>query len=315
MASIAIKLISPGMGSSGFYPAETLKQAASDNVFGRGTQMFWVDNAQHGSGVEDPARLAAVLETNAEWQENGRDGAGLYAVANVFSDYEKLVMEKGKHIGLSIVGSGDVTEGDLPDGKRGRVIKRISKGQSVDFVTKAGRDGKVLLESATIPDGETRIIETAIVAEEKNDMTEQIKEAAVAEARVAVLEAEAVKLRDENQRLRAELQLHEAKRVATSAWQDDQYSRIPAKVKALFEGAALAQMPMLDGKVDAAKLLTLVQESADEYIQHLPTAPVGVTGNDSTPTNSLEESRQKQIEKLMADYKLTEAQARKAYGA
>jgi hypothetical protein len=42
---------------------------------------------------------------------------------------------------------------------------------------------------------------------------------------------------------------------------------------------------------------------------------VGVTGNDSTPTNSLEESRQKQIEKLMADYKLTEAQARKAYGA
>ena len=146
-------------------------------------------------------------------------------------------------------------------------------------------------------------------------MTELIKETAVAEARVAVLEAETTKLRDENQRLRAELQLHEAQRTAASAWQDDAYSHIPAKIKALFENAALAQMPMLDGKLDAAKLLTLVQESADEYLQHLPVSAVGVTGNDSQTTDRLEESRQKQIDKLMTDYNLTEAQARKAYGA
>ena len=309
--SIPIKLISPGMGSSGYYPPETLEQAASDNVFSRGTQMFWVDNAQHGSGVEDPARLAAVLETDAQWQANGKDGAGLYAIASVFSDYETQVMEKGKHIGLSIVGSGDVAEGDLPDGKIGKIVRRISAGQSVDFVTKAGRDGKVLLESANIPAGQTRIIETASSIKE-SDMTQDIKEGPVAEARAALLEAENSKLKAENERLSAEARIYEAAKVASSPWLDEKYQRIPPTIKALFENAALAQMPMKDGQLDSVALVLLVQESADAYLGHMP--EVGVTGNNSAPLDKLEESRASQIEKLMTKHGLTEAQARKAYG-
>src|SRR5580693_1077404 len=40
-ASYPIKLISPGRGSSGYYPPDVLKKAAEGNVFKSGTLMFW----------------------------------------------------------------------------------------------------------------------------------------------------------------------------------------------------------------------------------------------------------------------------------
>jgi hypothetical protein len=301
------------MGSSGYYPPATLKAAAADKVFKRGTQMFWVDNTTHGSGVEDPERLAAVLETDAEWLDNGRDGAGLYATAAVFSDYETKVLEKGRHIGLSIVGSGDVTEGDLPSGKRGRVINRITAGQSVDFVTKAGRDGKVLFESATTPEGE-EVISEAVTLINEVIMTDQIKETAAADARVAILEAKVATLEAENKRLTASAILHEAERTAASAWQDEKYAPIPASIRTLFERAAVANMPLKEGKLDTVALLTSVQESADAYIAALP-APTQsaqtVTDNGGGAVDQLTTMREASVKRIMERYpNLTEAQAR-----
>jgi hypothetical protein len=301
------------MGSSGYYPPATLKAAAADKVFKRGTQMFWVDNTTHGSGVEDPERLAAVLETDAEWLDNGRDGAGLYATAAVFSDYENKVLEKGRHIGLSIVGSGDVTEGDLPSGRRGRVINRITAGQSVDFVTKAGRDGKVLFESATTPEGEELISEAVTLINEVI-MTDQIKETAAADARVAILEARVATLEAENKRLTASAILHEAERTAASAWQDEKYAPIPASIRTLFERAAVANMPLKEGKLDTVALLTSVQESADAYIVALP-APTQstqtVTDNGGGAVDQLTTMREASVKRIMERYpNLTEAQAR-----
>ncbi len=313
--TVPIKLISPGMGSSGYYSPATLKAAAADKVFKRGTQMFWVDNTTHGSGVEDPERLAAVLETDAEWMDNGRDGAGLYATAAVFSDYETKVLEKGRHIGLSIVGSGDVTEGDLPTGKRGRVINRITAGQSVDFVTKAGRDGKVLFESATTREGEELISEAVTITLIKEDiMTDQIKETAAADARVAILEAKVATLEAENKRLTASAILHEAERTAASAWQDEKYAPVPAPVRTLFERAAVANMPLRDGKLDTVALLTAVQESADAYIAAIP-APQSttqtVTDNGGGTVDQLATMREASVKRIMERYpNLSEAQAR-----
>jgi hypothetical protein len=310
--TVPIKLISPGMGSSGYYSPATLKAAAVDKVFKRGTQMFWVDNAAHGSGVEDPERLAAVLESDAEWMDNGRDGAGLYATAAVFSDYETRVLEKGRHIGLSIVGSGDVTEGDLPTGKRGRVINRITAGQSVDFVTKAGRDGKVLFESATTPEGEELISEAVTLIKEEI-MTDQIKETAAA-AQVAILEARVATLEAENKRLTASAILHEAERTANSAWQDEKYTAIPSPIRTLFERAAVANMPMKEGRLDTVALLTAVQESADAYVAALPAPqPVvqTVTDNGGGTVDPLATMREASVKRIMERYpNLSEAQAR-----
>lgn len=149
-ATYPIKLISPGRGASGYYPPEVLKKAAESKVFKAGTQMFWNHdtNAEESARPEgDLNRLAAVTTSDAQWMEAGHDGPGLYAHAKVFSDYADKVKEMGPHIGLSIRAGGDRDESAKgPDGKA-RVITALKNAASVDFVTKAGRDGKIFTES------------------------------------------------------------------------------------------------------------------------------------------------------------------------
>lgn len=189
-ADYPIKLISPGRGSSGYYTPEVLKNAAESKVFKAGTHMFW----NHDTDAEESARpegdlnrLAAVTTTDASWQEKGHDGPGLYARAKVFGDYADKVKEMGPHIGLSIRAGGDRDESaKAPDGKP-RVITALKNAASVDFVTKAGRDGKIFTESRTEGD---------------KDMTEAEVKALLKES-IAPLEAE-------NKRLKEALLMQEA---------------------------------------------------------------------------------------------------------
>lgn len=160
------KIISPGRGSSGFYTAEALRQAATNKVFKKGTQMFWnhatrEERAKRPEG--DMSMLAARFTEDARWEEQGVDGPGLYTEIEVFSDYAQQVIEKGPHTGLSIVAFGDVEEGKVGDFE-GPIVKSISSAQSVDFVTRAGRDGKVLFEADSTYQGTgTLLVESATV--------------------------------------------------------------------------------------------------------------------------------------------------------
>lgn len=145
----AVKLIQPGWGSSGYYSPELLKEDGP-KIFTAGTQMFW----NHATEAEERARpegnldnLAAVLTTNAYYDESGKQGAGLYARAKVFADYATAVAEKAPHTGLSIRALGQAKEGSAM-GRKGNLITSLTKAESVDFVTKAGAGGKVLTESA-----------------------------------------------------------------------------------------------------------------------------------------------------------------------
>lgn len=150
-----VQIMTPGTGSSGVYPAPVVEAAARTRVFPAGTHMY----ADHPTVTEDRDRpersikdLAGVLTTDAYW-----DGTALVAEAKTYEPWTSVLAEMHDSIGVSIRASARVEESD----EQGRpVIAELVEGISVDFVTHAGRGGKVLqvLESArkvqeTLPGG------------------------------------------------------------------------------------------------------------------------------------------------------------------
>ena len=150
-ANALAKIISPGRGSCGYYTKEVLERDGPE-IFKRGTLMY-INHATPAEEAERPegdwSKLAGVTTGDAYWDEHGKDGAALYAPAKFFSEYASQVNEKAAYTGLSIRARGHYAEAKrlAPDGKPG-LIERLVVGDSIDLVTKAGRDGKLLLESA-----------------------------------------------------------------------------------------------------------------------------------------------------------------------
>lgn len=166
-----IRVISAGIGSSGVYPAETLKAAAEARVFAAGTHMY-LDHPTESEAWERPERsvrdLAAVLTSDAVYVDE--DGGALDAEIEVFTPWRQTIAEMLKTIGVSIRASAEVTESDA----QGRpIIGRIIEAQSVDFVTKAGRGGKVLslIESAR---SVGRAVARGVAEATANDRREQL---------------------------------------------------------------------------------------------------------------------------------------------
>lgn len=146
-----IDLITPGWGSSGYYTAEVLEQAARDRVFPAGTQMF----INHQTAQErndrpegDMRDLAAALQEDAYWDSGAQ---ALRARSRVFSPWRHTLDEMKEHIGASIRASAEVTYGEA-EGRPGKIVERLVDAQSVDFVTRAGRGGRIVevLEAATV---------------------------------------------------------------------------------------------------------------------------------------------------------------------
>ena len=260
-ASYPIKLMSPGRGSSGYYPADVLKKAAEANVFKAGTQMFW----NHDTDAEESARpegdlnrLAAVTTKDAKWDEAGKDGPGLYAHAKVFADYADKVKEMGPHIGLSIRAGGDRDESAKgPDGKP-RVITALRNAASVDFVTKAGRDGKIFTESSTHDEGDDM---------DKNEVLALIKESQ------APLIAENKTLREMLAAVKAPALISEHLKAI----------RLPDAIKTkIVESLALSIPSDATGAVDQGKLKIMVEAKVTEWAELLPqlgyTGPIAAIG-------------------------------------
>lgn len=144
-----VQVITPGKGSSGTYPAETIEAAGRDKVFPAGTHMY-LDHATESEEWTRPEgslrNLVGVLEQDAQVDENG----GLTAPARIYSHWRTILEEMKDDIGISIRASGEVQEANGE-----RIITKLTEARSVDFVTKAGRGGKVLeiLESAKVAEG------------------------------------------------------------------------------------------------------------------------------------------------------------------
>jgi len=149
-----VQIITPGWGSSGYYSPQVLEAAARSQVFRKGTKMF-LDHPTPMENDERPNRsvkdLAAVLAEDARW-----DGTALRAPVRTFGQWRDVVAEMVEAgdsevdvIGVSIRADAQVSEGEA-EGRSGYIIQEISNARSVDFVTEAGRGGRILqvLESA-----------------------------------------------------------------------------------------------------------------------------------------------------------------------
>lgn len=296
-----IKLISPGRGSSGFYPPETLKKAAENKVFKAGTQMFWNHDtdAEESSRPEgDLNRLAAVTTTDAAWNESGHDGPGLYARAKVFSDYADKVKEKGPHIGLSIRAGGHRDEAAVgADGKKG-VITALKNAASVDFVTKAGRDGKIFTESATAQEGEDM---------DKTEIQALFKEA---------LDSALAPLRAENKKLSEAIALSSLEKTVPKLVEKALADvRLPdATKRAIVEKFStptiLGLLPMKEGSIDPVELAKMVEAEAVRqrdylvalgYGNDIPAVGVRMTEAELKQTETERDAEMKQVTESLAD--------------
>lgn len=149
-----VHAITAGMGSSGYYSPDVLREAAAQNLIPAGTPMY-LDHASQSERQDRPERsvrdIAAVFTESVTFDEQSQALAG---EIRVFAPYQELLTEMAPYIGLSISGSAtDITEGTV-DGRRVPVVEGLASIDSVDWVTRAGRGGRVvaLLESARAAD-------------------------------------------------------------------------------------------------------------------------------------------------------------------
>ncbi len=140
---IALKVIQPGWGSSGYYSREVLERDGP-LAFPAATKMY----ADHPTTLEDAQRpersirdLWAETITPATFRD-GPAGPGLYAEAKVLGPKD-AIETLAPHIGVSIRASGKAKKGEA-EGRKGPIIETITAGHSIDFVTVPGAGGQVL---------------------------------------------------------------------------------------------------------------------------------------------------------------------------
>lgn len=141
-----ITIISEGWGSSGYYSREVLARDGP-RIFPVGTHMY-LDHPTATEEMERPERsvrdLAARIATTPRME-----GGSLVAEADIFAHWVPTIDALADDIGVSIRARGESEPGEA-EGRSGLIIKSLDEGLSVDFVTRAGRGGRIgnLIEAA-----------------------------------------------------------------------------------------------------------------------------------------------------------------------
>ena len=253
---VAVTIITPGKGSSGEYPPETIKKLAESPIWDSPVHMYM----NHATGAERNSRpegdireLAGVIDGRPVIDDSG----ALVGRAKIFPEYRDFIRERAPYIGVSINASGIMAPG------KDRVIKEITQVDSVDFVTKPGRGGKItaVLESSREVDGMANIVEADGVPAAKpapapvqDAPKAESPEVAELKKQVEDLKAERDELKAKVEELQAETAKKDAEAVVAEAFRNVD---APMTRKMLVESAA--HMPK-------AEFETRVQESLREVL-------------------------------------------------
>jgi len=250
--TVPIKIIAPGWGSSGYYPAEVLERDGP-KAFPANTQMFW----DHPTADEERARpegslttLAGKLVTPARFRENGPAGPGLYADAQIFSPFRERLDELAPHIGVSIRAIGRGKEGEV-DGKQGIIVNSLLGAKSVDFVTVPGAGGQIVQLFEAVRRGR---------AENQMEVTE------VDEREAQALREALAELKAENARLKETILLREAKDFVAEVLAKIQ---MPDLTRARLTESLAAKPPIKDGELDKDAFSASIEEAAKAEVDYL----------------------------------------------
>ena len=321
--TVPVKLIQPGWGSSGFYPAEVLERDGPV-VFPAGTKMYWnhptlSEEAERPEG--DLRNLAAELVSGARWEPAGAAGPGLYADAKVFGPYQAAVEELAPHIGVSIRAAGRAVAGEA-DGRTGRIVQQLVNARSVDFVTEPGAGGQIISmfeaarrdvstqrrKGAEAQDGSTD--NGALQAQEAIQMEEL-------QAQLAEAQQQIEDLRTANARLAEALVLRDAHALAGEVLAE---ANLPDVTRRRLLGQVATNPPVgEDGQLDALALRQRVTEAITAEQQYLAEAAgygagriQGIGGQQAQGNQVDEAAVQARMAEAFQALGLSEASARAA---
>lgn len=250
--TIPIKVIEPGWGSSGYYPAQVLERDGP-SIFSKGLKMFW----NHATPTEEAMRpegdlnaLAAEFISDSRYLANGPEGPGLYADAKVFEGYQGPINDMAKHIGVSIRATGRAAQGEA-EGRKGPIVQQLTAAKSVDFVTEPGAGGKILdmFEAARKP-------QPATVHKEDEVDEKKFNEALAARDQEIARLKEGALLRDAKDFVRQQ--------VATA--------NVPDVTKARLVESLSANPPVKDGALDTEVYKARISEAVTAETEYLTKA-------------------------------------------
>lgn len=274
--TIPIKIIQPGWGSSGYYPAEVLERDGPQ-IFQKGMHMYW----NHPTLTEDAERperdlkdLAAVLSSDARWDAKGPKGPGLYADAKVFDAYQSHVDSLAENIGVSIRAMGKAQQGTV-DGRTGPIITELTAGRSVDFVTAPGAGGEILtlFEAArTVRTGQNpdagavpalAATDSVAITESTSEVDMEMKDLQEA---VTTLQTQNAGLTANNARMAERLAMRDARDLVQERLSGLQ---LPQATKTRLLQTLPAQFVLKEGELDREAFGTIVKEAIKTEVQYL----------------------------------------------
>jgi hypothetical protein len=273
--TVPVKLIQPGWGSSGFYPAEVLERDGPI-VFPAKTKMYWnhptlSEEAERPEG--DLRNLAAELVSGARWEAAGVAGPGLYADAKVFGPYQAAVEELAPHIGVSIRAAGRAVAGEA-EGRQGRIVQQLVNARSVDFVTEPGAGGQIIsmFEAARRGEGRGARGEDASVPSNDNGALQAQEAIEMEELQTQLAEAQQriEELQTANARLAEALVLRDVRSLAGEVLAE---ANLPEVTRRRLLGTVATNPPIgEDGQLDALALRQRVTEAITAEQQYLAEA-------------------------------------------
>ncbi len=295
--TIPVKIIAPGWGRTGYYPAEVLERDGP-KMFPAGTKMFWDHQTDEELAAQPEGSLrdlAAELVGDARWESSNPLGAGLYSDAKVFNAFKDSVEELAPHIGVSILGMGKAKHGEA-EGREGPIIQEIAAVRSVDFVTMPGAGGQILQLFESARAGTTSIGE--------DDMKELEEAKAAIKQYKADLE-EAKEARIEDEKAKTELTEEVAKFTEASLLREakDFVSgklaklELPDMTRDRLVDNLSKNPPVEDGKIDEDAYAKKVEETVKaeaEYLAKVTGSGVikgmGATGDEPSGAEKEQES-------------------------